>query len=381
MSKPFLPLEGMTVVTLEQAVAAPYCTSRLADAGATVIKIERPEGDFARAYDKAAGGESSYFVWLNRGKQSVVLDLTIEADRDRLAEIIGNADIFVQNLRHGVAEKFGFAPEGLCKQHPALICCSITGFDPSGPMARRKAYDLLIQAESGLASVTGGPDEPARVGVSVVDIATGATAQTAILEAVIARLKTGKGANITVSMFDVMAEWMTVPLLHTEAGNPPKRIGLAHPSIAPYGVFQTRDGNDVLISVQSEREWAKLCAGVLDRADAPDDPRFADNNARCRNRQETDAMVGDAFARRDLAELIGALDAADIAYAVVNDTEGLSKHPELRRILVATPSGEVRYPAPAARFAGFERHYGAVPAVGENRLSGVKRAKAANDEG
>ncbi len=379
MSKPFLPLEGMTVVTLEQAVAAPYCTSRLADAGATVIKIERPEGDFARDYDTAAGGQCSYFVWLNRGKQSVVLDLTVEADRERLAEIIRNADIFVQNLRHGVAQKFGFAPEELCKQDPALICCSITGFDPSGPMARRKAYDLLIQAESGLTSVTGGPDEPARVGVSVVDIATGATAHAAILEAVIGRLKTGKGANITVSMFDVMADWMTVPLIHAEAGNPPKRIGLAHPSIAPYGVFRTRDDKDILVSIQSEREWVKFCRNVLEREDALTDSRFSDNTARANNRAETDALVAEIFQKRDLADLITNLDASDVAYAVVNDTEGLSKHPELRRILVRTPTGDVRYPAPAARFAGSEREYGPVPSVGENDLPAPQDAKVAAD--
>ncbi|MEO4044858.1 CaiB/BaiF CoA-transferase family protein [Hoeflea sp. CAU 1731] len=379
MSKPFLPLEGMTVVTLEQAVAAPYCTSRLADAGATVIKIERPEGDFARDYDMAAGGQCSYFVWLNRGKQSVVLDLTGEADRDRLAEVISGADIVVQNLRHGVAEKFGFAPEDLCRRDPTLICCSITGFDPAGPMARRKAYDLLIQAESGLASVTGGPDEAARVGVSVVDIATGATAHAAVLEAVIGRLKTGKGANITVSMFDVMADWMTVPLIHTEAGNPPKRIGLAHPSIAPYGVFRTGDGKDILVCVQSEREWVKFCRNVLRREDLLADPIFLDNTARATNRKETDALVAEIFLQRDLAVLIANLDAADIAYAVVNDTEGLSKHPELRRILVKTPSGEARYPAPAARFAGAEREYGPVPAIGENSLTQAGKTKAASD--
>ncbi|MBW8640093.1 CoA transferase [Hoeflea sp. WL0058] len=379
MSKLFLPLEGMTVVTLEQAVAAPYCTSRLADAGATVIKIERPEGDFARDYDKAAGGQCSYFVWLNRGKQSVVLDLTVEADRGRLAELISGAEIVVQNLRHGVAKKFGFAPEDLCRRDPALVCCSITGFDPAGPMARRKAYDLLIQAESGLASVTGGPDEPARVGVSVVDVATGATAYAAVLEAVIGRLKTGKGANITVSMFDVMADWMTVPLIHTEAGNPPKRIGLAHPSIAPYGVFRTGDDKDILVSVQSEREWVKFCRNVLRREDLLTDPVFQDNTARATNRKETDALVAEIFLQRDLADLIANLDASDIAYAVVNDTEGLSKHPELRRILVKTPSGEVSYPAPAARFAGSERKYGPVPAVGENSLSRADKTKAAGN--
>ena len=231
------PLAGLIVVTVEQAVAAPFCTARLADAGARVIKIERPEGDFARFYDDATPAGSSYFVWLNRGKESLVLDLREEAARQQLGALIAHADILVQNLKPGAMARLGFPIEQLRREHPALICCSISGYGEEGPLAARKAYDLLIQAESGLASITGGPGEPARVGISLVDIATGATAHAAILEALIVRGRTGQGADIRVSMFDVMADWLTVPLLNTEAGKPPQRVGLAHPSIAPYGVF------------------------------------------------------------------------------------------------------------------------------------------------
>src|SRR6476660_3949235 len=231
-------LDGIRVIAVEQAVAAPFCSSRLADAGAEVIKIERPEGDFARGYDAAAKGQSSYFVWLNRGKQSAVIDLATKEGRAELETLIASADVLLQNLKPGSMDKLGFSLERLRKDYPALICCTISGYGDDGPYADRKAYDLLIQAESGLASITGGPEGPSRVGISVVDIATGATAHASILEALISRGRTGKGADIRISMFDVMADWMAVPLINSEAGNPPKRMALAHPSIAPYGVFQ-----------------------------------------------------------------------------------------------------------------------------------------------
>ena len=236
------PLDGIVVVALEQAVAAPFCTARLADAGARVIKIERPEGDFARGYDDVAKGQASYFVWLNRGKESLVLDLAHENARERLAQLIAKADVFVQNLKPGALARLGFEIADLRRVHPGLICCSISGYGDTGPLSGRKAYDLLIQAESGLASITGGPEGPSRVGISIVDIATGATAHAAILEALIARGRSGQGTDIRISMFDVMADWLTVPLLHAEGGRPPQRIGLAHPSISPYGVFVSRDG-------------------------------------------------------------------------------------------------------------------------------------------
>jgi itaconate CoA-transferase len=361
-----LPLEGITVVAVEQAVAAPFCSSRLADAGATVIKVERPEGDFARGYDKAAKGQSSYFVWLNRGKQSVAIDLSTNAGREQLEALIGGADVLLQNLKPGSMDKLGFSRERLRSDYPALICCTITGYGDEGPYKDRKAYDLLIQAESGLASITGGPEGASRVGISVVDISTGATAQAAILEALFARTRTGKGADIRISMFDVMADWLAVPLINSEAGNPPARIGLAHPSIAPYGVFQSKDGKDILISIQSEREWKKLCAEVLKQPDLPDDPRLANISERVRNRQFTDKIVADVFGSLNRDELIQRLDDADIAFGEVNTMADLATHPHLRRIEVDTPNGKVSYAAPAAIFVGQNRHYGAVPAIGEH---------------
>src|SRR5450432_2773999 len=327
-----LPLEGITVIAVEQAVAAPFCSSRLADAGAHVIKVERPEGDFARGYDAAAKGQSSYFVWLNRGKDSVVIDLATREGRQHLEDLIAGADVLIQNLKPGSMDKLGFSLERLTKDYPALICCTITGYGDDGPYAHRKAYDLLIQAESGLASITGGPE----------------------------------GADIRISMFDVMADWLTVPLLNAEAGNPPKRMGLAHPSIAPYGVFRSKDGKDILISVQSEREWKKLCADVLGQADLPNDPRFSNMVERVRNRKLTDKTVGDSFATMTRNELLQRLSDADIAFAEVNTMADLAVHPHLRRIEVDTPAGPVSYPAPAAIVVDAPRHYGAVPGIGDH---------------
>jgi itaconate CoA-transferase len=361
-----LPLQGITVIAVEQAVAAPFCSSRLADAGATVVKVERPEGDFARAYDAAAKGQSSYFVWLNRGKQSVVVDLSTKSGRAQLEELIAGADVLLQNLKPGSMDKLGFSLERIRKDYPSLVCCTITGYGDEGPYAHRKAYDLLIQAESGLASITGGPEGAARVGVSIVDIATGATAHASILEALFARTRTGKGADIRISMFDVMADWLAVPLLNSEAGNPPKRMGLAHPSIAPYGVFSSKDGKDILISIQSEREWKKLCAEVLGQPNLPDDPRFSNMLERVRNRAATDKVVGDVFGSLNRDELLKRLDDADIAFAEVNSMADLTVHPHLRRIEVDTPRGIVTYSAPAAIFVGEPRHYGAVPAIDEH---------------
>jgi len=360
-----LPLKGLTVIAIEQAVAAPFCTSRLADAGATVLKVERPEGDFARGYDAVAKGQSSYFVWLNRGKQSVMIDLATPAGKARLQDLIAGADVVVQNLKPGALDRMGFGPEALRRAYPRLIVCSISGYGETGPMADRKAYDLLIQAESGLCSITGGPSEPARVGMSIVDVATGATAHAAILEALIERSISGEGADIRVSMFDVMADWLTVPLLNHEGGKSPKRIGLAHPSISPYGVFTTRDSTPLLISIQSEREWVKFCAEFLKDADIPKDPRFATNVARVAHRAATDAMVAATFAGLGDDEARARLIAADTAFASVNDMAGLSRHAHLRRITVATPNGPVSYPAPAPIVVGDDRSYGAVPAIGE----------------
>jgi itaconate CoA-transferase len=411
-----LPLSGLLVVALEQAVAAPMCTCRLADAGARVIKVERPEGDFARYYDKLAkphsskdgrkrpdgagasahtragaredgrerpddGGESAYFVWLNRGKESVVLDLARADDQALLAAMLAKADVFVQNLKPGAVEKLGFPLDDLRRAHPGLVICSISGYGEDGPYRERKAYDMLIQAESGLASITGGPEAPARVGVSVCDIAAGMDAYEAILEALIARERSGDGAAISISMFDAMADWMAVPLLQYEGGAPPKRIGLAHTSIAPYGAFKTKDGADILISIQSDREWRVLAEKVLGDAALAADPAFATNVARVARRADTDARVAAVFGATDEAALTQKLAAAGIAFARVNATADLAVHPQLRRIAVATPSGAVSYPAPAGRWGGEPRRYGAVPALGAHsatiRAEFLPRAKHA----
>ncbi len=360
------PLEGILVVSLEQAVAAPQCTCRMADAGARVIKVERPEGDFARQYDHVVHGESANFVWLNRGKESIVLDLTTAADKKLFAAMIAKADVFVQNLKPGAIGKLGFGIDTLRKQHPRLICCSISGYGESGPYASRKAYDLLVQAESGLASVTGGPEAPARVGFSVADIGAGMNAYQAILEALIAREKTGQGATISVSLFDAMAEWMTVQLLSHEGGKPFRRIGLAHATIAPYGVFKSRDQADILISIQNDREWRVLAEKVLGDGALGTNPKFATNPKRVEHRAETDAIVAHAFAQHDVADLMPLLENADIAFGRVSDCELLSHHPHLRRVTFVAPSGPVTMPAPAPVFAGDQRRYGAVPALGEH---------------
>ena len=360
------PLAGVLVVSLEQAVAAPMCTCRLADAGARVIKVERPEGDFARDYDHVVHGESTHFVWLNRGKESVIVDLTKADDKSLLEAMLAKADVFVQNLKPGALAKLGFSVARLRRDYPKLICCSISGYGESGPYAQRKAYDLLIQAESGVASVTGGPEAPARVGVSIVDIAAGLNAYMAILEAIIARGVSGQGAEISISMFDGMAEWMTVPLLHGEWGTPFKRIGLAHAGISPYGVFKTRDNGDILISIQNDREWRVLAEKVLGDASLGTDARFATNIKRVANRPETDGIVARVFANHDAAQLESMLAKAEIGFGRVNDWELLLKHPHLRRITVGSPTGPVQTPAPAPIVAGEERRYGAIPALGEH---------------
>lgn len=360
------PLSGLLVVSLEQAVAAPMASRRLADAGARVIKLERPDGDFARGYDKAANGLSSYFVWLNRGKESVQVDLATAADKILFEAILAQADVFIQNLKPGALARLGYPFDALRERFPRLILCSISGYGETGPYADRKAYDLLIQTEAGLAAVTGGPEAPARVGVSVVDIATGMNAYEAILEALIARGRTGQGADIRVSMFDSVVEWMAVPLIHASNGNPPKRIGLAHPSLSPYGVFETGDAVPILISIQNDREWTVFAAEVLGRPELGADPRFATNVARVNNRPETDAIVAAHFAAHGHEAMITSLNAADVAFGRVNDLDALLEHPHLRRVPVGTSAGDVLIPAPAARQMGETRRLGSVPALGEH---------------
>jgi len=360
------PLDGLVVVALEQAVAAPTASRKLADAGARVIKLERPEGDFARGYDRAAAGLSSYFVWLNRGKESVTVDLTKPDDRILFEALLAKADVFIQNLKPGALAKMGYPIDVMRDRHPRLIACSISGYGETGPYAERKAYDLLVQAESGLASITGGPEQASRVGVSVVDIATGMNAYEAILEALLARQRTGRGADIRVSLFDSMAEWMTVPLLLTESGKPPQRIGLAHPTVAPYGVFDTADGVPILISIQNDREWVQFAREILDDERLGQDERFATNVGRVTNRRETDTLVAQCFARQGHKALIARLTAAEIAFGLVNDVAGLATHPHLRRVTVSTANGPVSLPAPPARFMGEELSFGPVPEAGSD---------------
>jgi len=362
------PLEGLLVVSLEQAVAAPMTSRRLADAGARVIKVERPEGDFARGYDDAVHGDSSYFVWLNRGKQSVALDLRNTSDQALFAAMLARADVFIQNLKPGALDRLGFATETLRSRNPKLITCSLSGYGDSGPYVSRKAYDLLIQAESGLASVTGDPPAPSRVGISIVDVATGMTAYEAILEALILRGRTGQGSNISISMFDCMAELMSVPLLHGRYAAPPARVGLRHPSVAPYGVFSLADGSPILIAIQNEREWAVFARDVLDDPSLARDPQFATNVARVNNRAQTDARVAESLKRFSPDEAITVLDRADIAFGLVNDVSAVLKHPCFKTFSVHTPSGETaEVPVMAARNSHWSiRERGRVPVIGSH---------------
>ena len=361
------PLAGLVVVAVEQAVAAPFCTSRLADAGAKVIKIERPEGDFARGYDDAVRGQSSYFVWLNRGKHSLAMDLARADARRELSEMIAGADIFVQNLRPGSLDKLGFGAQTLAERHPKLIICSISGYGEQGPLASRKAYDLLIQAETGLCSVTGGPNEPARVGISIVDIATGATAYSAVLEALIARSR--HRSRRRTFTFPCSTSWRN--------GSPsrsctPKRAGaraawawriLRSP---PTASFRPATARRCSSRSKANASGAQFClAPARRRPSLAEDPRFSTNVARVKNRAETDRMVADAFGLLDRAELVAKLSDADIAFAELNDMNALSRHPHLRRIAVETPVGAVSMPAPAPVFADEERSYGAVPSLDE----------------
>jgi formyl-CoA transferase len=306
-------------------------------------------------------------VWLNRGKESVVADLTTAEDRALLEALIAKADVLLQNLKPGALAKLGYPIGDLRRRYPRLICCSISGYGDDGPYRDRKAYDLLIQAESGLASITGGPEAPARVGVSVVDIATGMHAYEAILEALIVRGRTGEGTDIRVSMFDAIMEWMAIPMLYTEHGVPPKRVGLTHPTVAPYGVFASADGVPILISVQNDREWAGLCRLVLQRHELISDPRFATNPARAANRAETDGLVAAHFGALAVSDLERQLSAAAIAFARVNSVEDILRHPHLRRVTIASPWGDILMPAAPARHAGAPTEpYGPLPALGEH---------------
>lgn len=346
-------LEGVTVVAVEQAVAAPYASSRLADAGARVIKVERPEGDFARNYDKLVEGQSAYFVWLNRGKDSICLDLTLEQDRAVLAEMIAHADVFIQNLKPGSISKLGFGSADLRKRYPRLITCDISGFGDDGAFSHLKAYDLIVQAETGLCAITGTAQGPARVGVSVCDISAGMTALNAILQALLLRARTGQGTAIQVSLFDAIADWMNVPVLQFDySGYHTARAGVNHPSLAPYGAYRCADGKDVIFSVQNDREWVNFCIKFLKRPELIRHPDFADNMDRIRHRASLDEILMGRFAQMSSHEAMRELEAAGLAYGRLNEIEDVTKHPHLRRIPLSTPAGDVHVIAPGAIFDG-----------------------------
>ena len=360
-------LEGILVVALEQAVAAPLATSRLADAGARVIKVERPEGDFARGYDRLVHGESAYFVWINRGKESISLDLRQAEDMALLRRMLARADVFIQNLAPGAAERLGLGAQALCAENPGLIHVSISGYGADGPYRDQKAYDMLIQGESGLLSVNGTPEGAARVGISVCDIAAGETAFSAILQSLIARGRTGRGRAVDVSLFHTMADWMNVPYLQSAYGGvAPARMGLAHPSIAPYGAFACADGRQILLSVQSDREWAALAQGVLHRPDLAHDPRYATNVARVAHRAELDALISPILAQLDREAAMALLTSAGIACGRLSDLADLEAHPQARRIAVETPSGPVAMMARGLRFSDGGIGHGAVPGLNEH---------------
>ena len=362
-----LPLQGLLVVALEQAVAAPYCSSRLADAGARVIKVERSEGDFARSYDHVADGESAYFVWLNRGKESICLNIKDPRDADLLQRILRDADVFIQNLAPGAAARSGFDSTKLRELNPRLITVDISGYGDSGPYREMKAYDLLVQCETGLASITGAPEQPGRVGVSVCDIACGMYAHTAVLEALLERQQTGRGMGLAVSLFDAIADWMTVPLLHQDyTGEAPGRVGLNHPSIAPYGAYACKGGDQVVISIQNNREWKNFCEQVLQRPELVDGPAYRNNVDRCTNRPALDLEINGVFGQIERADLTQRLQQAKIAFGSVNSVADLAQHQQLRRTSVATPSGTVELVAPPVIVEREQPSLRPVPGLGEH---------------
>ena len=359
-------LDGLVVLALEQAVAIPYCTAKLADAGARVIKIERAEGDFARHYDKLAKDQCTYFVWLNRGKQSIVADIKKPDDVALIHRIAAQADVFLQNLAPGAAARAGCGSADLRAINPKLITVDLTGYGEEGPYADMKAYDLLVQAESGLAAITGSPDAPGRCGVSICDLTAGINAYAAILEAVIRRDRTGEGSAISVSLFDGLVDMMTPPILQTEAGKEPQRIGFSHTAIAPYGAYTTAGGDQIVIAIQNQREWAALCTQILEQPAIENDARFANNMARCENRVELDRIINAEFGRHPRAALGEKLKAASIAFGALNRVADLIDHPQLRRLPVATENGPVEVAAPAHRIADRPHKLGRLPAIGEH---------------
>lgn len=366
------PLEGLTVVSLEQAVAAPFATRQLADLGARVIKVERPgPGDFARDYDQTVRGMSSHFVWLNRSKESIALDLKSEPGRAAMRRLVAGADVFVQNLAPGAAERLGLGAGDLRSRDPRLVHCSISGYGVGGPYTQKKAYDLLVQCEGGLLSVTGTEEQPAKVGISVADIAAGMYAYTGVLTALLRRHRTEAGATIEISMLEALAEWMGFPLYFAAyGGRPPPRSGASHAAIAPYGPFHCSDDRQVFLGVQNQREWKVFCELVLRVPALADDARFASNSGRVAHREDLTDAIDTVFGGTDSDEVVRRLDEAGIANARLRDLAGLAEHPQLaarsRWTEVDSPVGPLRALLPPATLDGDEPVMGRIPAPGEH---------------
>ena len=379
-----LPLEGITVVSLEQAVAAPFATRQLADLGARVVKVERPGvGDFARGYDETVMGLSSHFVWLNRSKESLALDLKQPEAKDILNRLLQRADVFIQNLAPGAAERLGFGAAALRGRHPRLIVCDVSGYGLSGPYRDKKAYDLLLQCETGLVSITGTPDTPSKVGVSIADIACGMYAYTGILTALYMREKTGEGAAFEVSLFEALGEWMGFPAYFTAyGGKQPPRTGASHAAIAPYGPFVTGDGKTVFLGLQNEREWARFCETVLKRPEVATDPRFDSNSKRVANGEDLRTIIEGVFQSSTADRIVEQLDAAQIANARMNTVQEFVDHPQLRARdrwrEVSSPVGPLRALIPPVTMQGVESFMGPIPDVGEH--TGAILAELGYDE-
>jgi itaconate CoA-transferase len=366
------PLQGITVVSIEQAVSAPFATRQLADLGARVIKIERPDGgDFARGYDTTVGGLSSYFVWLNRSKESLTLDLKQPAAQTVLAQLLERADVFVQNLAPGAADRLGAATADLRARHPRLITCAVSGYGSAGPYVQKKAYDMLIQAEAGLLSVTGTPETPSRVGISVADIAAGMYAYSGILTALLARATTGAGAALEVSLFDALAEWMGAPAYYTSyGGSEPARSGASHATIAPYELFVSADEGEIYLAIQNAREWSRFCEQVLARPEVAEDPRFTTNSLRVQHRADLHALIAGVFAQLSSTAILDRLERADIACARRNSVEEFINHPQLTERhswrTVDSPIGPVRALRPPVRMEGVDPVMGRIPSLGQH---------------
>jgi itaconate CoA-transferase len=366
-----LPLQDITVIAVEQAVAAPFATRQLADLGARVIKIERPNvGDFARGYDTTVNGMSSHFVWLNRSKQSLTLDLKQPEALVVLRTLLARADVFIHNLAPGAMSRLGCASAEVRRQHPRLIVCEVSGYGSSGPYRDKKAYDLLVQSETGVLSITGSEQEPAKVGISVADISAGMYAFSSVLAALLRREKTGEGSTLEISLFDSLAEWMSYPVYYTTGGTPPPRSGARHATIDPYGPYTAGDGKVVFIGLQNEREWARFCADVLHKPELAGDPRFSSNPRRVQHRRELDAAITDTFRSLSAGQVIDRLEQAQIANARMNTVQELIDHPQLaerdRWRDVPSPAGDIRMLKPPFNFDGMDLPMSAIPNVGEH---------------